>query len=153
MALTIEEQHETNDLDHDILATREVTFICGHKRVYEDISACQKSWMNAANGAPTASTSATRHTSKSCLPKSTHQNSSRCGSKKPLLLRPAGKELLRSRPSSRLEVLNAIDHALPGTLSAKQKGERVSYLLQSLRKQGKIYSEGATSAAKWHLQE
>ena len=27
MALTIEEQHETNDLDHDILATREVTFI------------------------------------------------------------------------------------------------------------------------------
>lgn len=70
MALTIEEQHETNDLDHDILATREVTFICGHKRVYEDISACQKS----------------------CLPKSTHQNSSRCGSKKPLLLRPAGKE-------------------------------------------------------------
>lgn len=32
MALTIEEQHETNDLDHDILATREVTFICGHKR-------------------------------------------------------------------------------------------------------------------------
>lgn len=42
MALTIEEQHETNDLDHDILATREVTFICGHKRVYEDISACQK---------------------------------------------------------------------------------------------------------------
>ena len=62
-------------------------------------------------------------------------------------------ELLRSRPSSRLEVLNAIDHALPGALSAKQKGERVSYLLQSLRKQGKIYSEGATSAAKWHLQE
>lgn len=27
MALTIEEQHETNDLDHDIIATREVTFI------------------------------------------------------------------------------------------------------------------------------
>lgn len=27
MALTIEEQHETNDLDHDILATHEVTFI------------------------------------------------------------------------------------------------------------------------------
>lgn len=92
MALTIEEQHETNDLDHDILATREVTLICGHKRVYEDISACQKAGWNAANGAPTASTSATRHTSKSCLPKSTHQNSSRCGSKKPLLLRPAGKE-------------------------------------------------------------
>ena len=72
MALTIEEQHETNDLDHDILA--------------------RKAGWNAANGAPTASTSATRHTSKSCLPKSTHQNSSRCGSKKPLLLRPAGKE-------------------------------------------------------------
>lgn len=49
MALTIEEQHETNDLDHDILATREVTFICGHKRVYEDISACQKSWVNDRN--------------------------------------------------------------------------------------------------------
>ena len=47
-------------------------------------------------------------------------------------------ELLRSRPSSRLEVLNAIDHALPGALSAKQKGERVSYLLQILRKQGRF---------------
>ena len=43
MALTIEEQHETNDLDHDILATREVTLI------YEDISACQKSWVNDRN--------------------------------------------------------------------------------------------------------
>lgn len=49
MALTIEEQHETNDFDHDILATREVTLICGHKRVYEDISACQKSWVNDRN--------------------------------------------------------------------------------------------------------
>lgn len=48
MALTIEEQHETNDLDHDILATREVTFICGHKRVYEDISACQKAGSTTA---------------------------------------------------------------------------------------------------------
>ena len=153
MALTIEEQHETNDLDHDILATREVTFICGTSASTRTSAPARKAGWNAANGAPTASTSATRHTSKSCLPKSTHQNSSRCGSKKPLLLRPAGKELLRSRPSSRLEVLNAIDHALPGALSAKQKGERVSYLLQSLRKQGKIYSEGATSAAKWHLQE
>ena len=27
IALTIEDQHETIDLDHDILATREVTFI------------------------------------------------------------------------------------------------------------------------------
>lgn len=52
MALTIEEQHETNDLDHDILATREVTFICGHKRVYEDISACQKSWMERCQRCP-----------------------------------------------------------------------------------------------------
>ena len=52
MALTIEEQHETNDLDHDILATREVTLICGHKRVYEDISACQKSWMERCQRCP-----------------------------------------------------------------------------------------------------
>lgn len=52
MALTIEEQHETNDLDHDILATCEVTFICGHKRVYEDISACQKSWMERCQRCP-----------------------------------------------------------------------------------------------------
>ena len=52
MALTIEEQHETNDLDHDILTTREVTFICGHKRVYEDISACQKSWMERCQRCP-----------------------------------------------------------------------------------------------------
>lgn len=52
MALTIEEQHETNDLDHDILTTREVTFICGHKRVYEEISACQKSWMERCQQCP-----------------------------------------------------------------------------------------------------
>lgn len=52
MALTIEEQHETNDLDHDILTTREVTFICGHKRVYEEISACQKSWMERCQRCP-----------------------------------------------------------------------------------------------------
>ena len=43
--LTAAETHEINDLDYDILTTREITFTCGHKRVYEDISACQKSWM------------------------------------------------------------------------------------------------------------
>lgn len=32
--------------------TREVTFICGHKRVYEEISACQKSWVERCRRCP-----------------------------------------------------------------------------------------------------
>ena len=62
-------------------------------------------------------------------------------------------QTLKTRPSTRIEILTAIDHALPGGLSEEQRSNRVSYLLQTLRKQGKIYSEGTTSAAKWHIRQ
>lgn len=90
MALTIEEQHETNDLDHDILATREVTFICGHKRVYEDISACQKSWMERYQRCPNCQ----YKRDKAYVEKlSAEINSPELLEMwLPLLLRPAGKE-------------------------------------------------------------
>lgn len=42
---TIEETREINELDHDILITRTVTYPCGHTRTYGKISACQKHWM------------------------------------------------------------------------------------------------------------
>lgn len=45
MTLTLEEQHEINDLDHDTLTHRHVTFTCGHERDYNDMSACQKQWL------------------------------------------------------------------------------------------------------------
>lgn len=59
-------------------------------------------------------------------------------------------QLLASKPSSRAEILSAIDHALPATLSEKQKGSRVSYLLQALHKEGKARPEGKTASAIWH---
>ncbi|MCI1833667.1 MAG: hypothetical protein LKI78_02375 [Bifidobacterium tibiigranuli] len=62
-------------------------------------------------------------------------------------------QLLRSRPSTRIEILTVIRHALPKGMTEQQQANRVSYLLQSLRKQGKIYSDGATSSAKWHPQK
>jgi ATP-dependent DNA helicase RecG len=62
-------------------------------------------------------------------------------------------QLLRSRPSTRIEILTAIRHALPKGMTEQQQANRVSYLLQSLRKQGKISSDGATSSAKWHPQK
>ena len=62
-------------------------------------------------------------------------------------------ELLRVRPCSRAEIIAGLDHALPADLTAKQKGDHVSYLLQSLRKAGHITNAGSTSAAEWHIVE
>lgn len=60
-------------------------------------------------------------------------------------------ELLRVRPCSRAEIIAELDHALPADLTAKQRGDHVSYLLQSLRKAGRITNEGSTSAAEWRI--
>lgn len=62
-------------------------------------------------------------------------------------------KLLRVRPCSRAEIIAGLDHALPADLTAKQKGDHVSYLLQSLRKAGHITNAGSTSAAEWHIVE
>lgn len=92
MALTIEEQHETNDLDHDILATREVTFICGHKRVYEDISACQKSWMERCQRCPNCQYKRDKAYVEKLSAEINSPELLEMWLKEPLLLRPAGKE-------------------------------------------------------------
>lgn len=60
-------------------------------------------------------------------------------------------KLLRTRPCSRAEIVSAIDHALPEDMTESQKMKHVSYLLQTLRKQGKIRSEGATAGAVWKM--
>lgn len=60
-------------------------------------------------------------------------------------------ELLRTRPCSRAEIIAALEHALPGEMTDAQMGDHVSYLLQTLRKQGKIATDKATSAGKWHI--
>ncbi len=60
-------------------------------------------------------------------------------------------ELLRVRPCSRAEIISELDHALPADLTSKQKGDHVSYLLQSLRKAGRITNAGSTSAAEWRI--
>lgn len=62
-------------------------------------------------------------------------------------------ELLRVRPCSRAEIIAELDHALPVDLTAKQKSDHVSYLLQSLRKAGRITNVGSTSAAEWRIAE
>ena len=62
-------------------------------------------------------------------------------------------ELLRVRPCSRAEIIAELDHALPVDLTTKQKSDHVSYLLQSLRKAGRITNVGSTSAAEWRIAE
>ena len=62
-------------------------------------------------------------------------------------------KLLRSKSCSRIEIMSAIEHALPADLTDTQKSKKVSYLLQSLRKEGRIYAEGNTAAAVWHIAE
>ena len=95
MALTIEEQHETNDLDHDILATREVTFICGHKRVYEDISACQKSWMERCQRCPNCQYKRDKAYVEKLSAEINSPELLEMWLKETLLLRPAGKAAIR----------------------------------------------------------
>jgi len=60
-------------------------------------------------------------------------------------------KLLRSKSCSRIEIISAIEHALPANLTDAQRSRRVSYLLQTLRKEGRIYAEGNTAAAIWHI--
>ena len=60
-------------------------------------------------------------------------------------------ELLRVRPCTRAEIIAELDHALPGDLSTRQKSNHVSYLLQQLRREGWITSEGSTSGSKWMI--
>lgn len=62
-------------------------------------------------------------------------------------------ELLRVRPCSRAEIIAQLGYALPADMSAKQRGDHVSYLLQSLRRDGRITNEGSTSSAEWHVTE
>lgn len=60
-------------------------------------------------------------------------------------------ELLRVRPCTRAEIIAELDHALSGDLSTRQKSNHVSYLLQQLRREGRITSEGSTSGSKWMI--
>ena len=62
-------------------------------------------------------------------------------------------ELLRSRACSRAEILAAIEHALPESMDAVQREKHVGYLLQELRREGRIVSEGKGVAARWHIAE
>lgn len=62
-------------------------------------------------------------------------------------------ELLRVRPCSRAEIIAQLAYALPADMTAKQRGDHVSYLLQSLRKEGRITNEGSTSSAEWRIAE
>ena len=60
-------------------------------------------------------------------------------------------ELLRTRPCSRAEIISALNHALPAEMTDDQKADHVSYLLQTLRRTGKIASDKKTSAGRWHI--
>lgn len=60
-------------------------------------------------------------------------------------------DLLRVRPCSRAEIIAELDHALPAGMTPKQKGDHVSYLLQTLRKEKKITNEGTSSPSVWRI--
>ncbi len=62
-------------------------------------------------------------------------------------------KLLRTRPCTRAEIVSAIDHALPDGMGEDQKRKHVSYLLQELRKDKRIKSEGPRGSAVWSLSE
>lgn len=62
-------------------------------------------------------------------------------------------KLLRTRPCTRAEIVSAIDHALPDGMSEDQKKKHVSYLLQELRKDKRIRSEGPRGSAVWNLSQ
>lgn len=64
----------------------------------------------------------------------------------------SGKRAQGSR-RSRAEIVAAIAHALPEDMEAEQRAKHVSYLLQQLRKEGRIRPSGATSSGKWELTE
>lgn len=60
-------------------------------------------------------------------------------------------KLLRTRPCTRAEILSALDRALPEGMDQSQKAKHVSYLLQQLRKDKRIKSNGVTSGSRWEL--
>ena len=62
-------------------------------------------------------------------------------------------KLLRARPCSRAEILAAIAHALPESMDTAQREKHVGYLLQELRREGRITSEGRGVAARWRIVE
>lgn len=62
-------------------------------------------------------------------------------------------ELLRTRSCSRAEIIAALNHALPAEMTDAQKADHVSYLLQRLRRDGRIASDKKTSAGRWHILE
>lgn len=62
-------------------------------------------------------------------------------------------ELLRARPCSRAEIIAQLAYALPAKMSTKQRGDHVSYLLQSLRREGRITNVGSTAATEWRIAE
>jgi ATP-dependent DNA helicase RecG len=62
-------------------------------------------------------------------------------------------QLLNMQPSTRSEILSAVEHALPADLTNEQKLKRLSYLLQSLRKGGVIEKEGSTANSVWHIRK
>lgn len=60
-------------------------------------------------------------------------------------------KLLDTQPCSRVEILSAIEHALPEDMDKEHRAKHVSYLLQQLRKEGRIRANAATSGGKWEL--
>ena len=62
-------------------------------------------------------------------------------------------KLLRTRSCTRAEIVSAISHALPEDMSGEQRKKHVSYLLQELRKERRIRSDGARGGAKWVIDE
>ena len=60
-------------------------------------------------------------------------------------------KLLGTSPCTRAEIISAIEHALPEDMDKSRRAKHVSYLLQQLRKEGKIRASAATSGGKWEL--
>lgn len=62
-------------------------------------------------------------------------------------------DLLRVRPCTRGEIIAQFDHALPADMTDRQKADHVSYLLQTLRRAGRITNEGTSSPSEWRVVE
>ena len=62
-------------------------------------------------------------------------------------------KLLRTRPCTRAEIVSALSHALPENMDDDQRKKRVSYLLQELRKEHRIRSDGKKNNARWTIDE
>lgn len=60
-------------------------------------------------------------------------------------------KLLRTKPCNRAEIMMALARALPEGMDDAQRARHVSYLLQQLRKEGKVQPSSATSSGRWML--